>query len=97
MKTETTESAKMKVFPKGQVVIPASLRKKYKIDIGDHIDVISGPDGILLKPAEKKEKKTSLTASLFGIFYKHSLKKEDINRSDISIATEDGFTEGWKE
>ena len=35
----TKESIKMKVFPKGQVVIPVSLRKKYQIEIGDQIDV----------------------------------------------------------
>ena len=29
----TKESTKMKVFPKGQVVIPVALRKKYQIVI----------------------------------------------------------------
>ena len=33
MTAEAKESVKMKVFPKGQVVIPVSLRKKYHIDI----------------------------------------------------------------
>ena len=97
MKTDTNESVKMKVFPKGQVVIPASLRKKYQIDIGDQIDVLSGPDGILLKPAGKEKKETSLTDLLFGIFNKYSLKKQDLGRADISRATEDGFLEGWEE
>ena len=44
MGTGTKETIKMKVFPKGQVVIPVSLRKKYQIDIGDRIDVISKSD-----------------------------------------------------
>ena len=34
MGAETKESIKMKVFPKGQIVIPVSLRKKYQIEIG---------------------------------------------------------------
>ena len=97
METDTNESIKMKVFPKGQVVIPSSLRKKYHIDIGDQIDVISGPDGILLKPSGKGKKETSLTETLFGIFNKYSLKKQDIGHADISKATEDGFLEGWEE
>lgn len=97
MTSEIIESVKMKVFPKGQVVIPAPLRKRYQIDIGDQIDAISGPDGILLKPSIKEQKVTSLTDSLFGIFNKYSLKKQVISRADISRATEDGFIEGWKE
>jgi len=97
MKPGTIESTKMKVSSKGQVVIPAPLRIKYNIDIGDQIDVISGPDDILLKPATKGHKETSLTESLFGIFNKYSFKKHNINSADISKATEDGFLEGWKE
>ena len=49
----------MKVFPKGQIVIPIALRKKYHIEIGDQLDVISSRDGILLKPVPKKNKKNS--------------------------------------
>jgi len=55
MRTVAKKSFKMKVIPKGQVVIPVSLRKKYQIDIGDQIDVVSAPDGILLKPIPKKK------------------------------------------
>jgi AbrB family looped-hinge helix DNA binding protein len=52
----TKETIKMKVFPKGQVVIPVSLRKKYQIDIVDRLDVISKSDGILLKPLPKENR-----------------------------------------
>ena len=62
-------SVKRKVFPKGQIVIPVGLRKKYHIEIGDHIDVIPKADGILLKPLPQKERKKSLTDFLFGVIY----------------------------
>ena len=55
MGATSKESLKRKVFPKGQIVIPAALRKKYHIEIGDHIDVIPKADGILLRPLPKKE------------------------------------------
>ena len=59
MSDHSKESFKMKVFPKGQVVIPVSLRKKYHIAIGDQIDVVTAPEGILLKPLPKESRKKS--------------------------------------
>lgn len=91
------ESFTMKVFPKGQVIIPVALRKKYNIEIGDQIDVISAPDGIYLKPTSKKNKKESLTDRLFGIFSEYASGKQKLSKNDIAKATETGFTEGWKE
>ncbi len=85
----------MKVFPKGQVVIPVSLRKKYQIEIGDRIDVIAELDGILLKPQPKEKKQRSLTERLFGIFRDYASGKSKPNKTDIKKATEAGFTEGW--
>ena len=95
MSTATKETIKMKVFPKGQVVIPVSLRKKYKIDIGDRIDVISKADGILLKPLTKENIQRSLTEKLFGIFSDHAAEKTRPTKTDIEKATEAGFIEGW--
>jgi len=97
MSTSTKESFKMKVFPKGQVVIPVSLRKKYHIDIGDQIDLISAPDGILLKPLPKKTGQRSLTEQLFGIFSSYASGKSKPTKADIDKATETGFAEGWTE
>ena len=37
---KSKKEIKMKIFPKGQVVIPVELRRKYHIEIGDHINVI---------------------------------------------------------
>ncbi len=91
----TKESIKMKVFPKGQVVIPVALRKKYHIEIGDQIDVIADSDGILLKPLPKEKSQRSLTERLFGIFRAYASGKSEPTKADIEKATEDGFAEGW--
>ena len=95
MSAGSKESIKMKVFPKGQVVIPINLRKKYHIDIGDQLDVISSKDGILLKPVPKESKKNSLTDQLFGIFGKYARQISKITKKDLIVATETGFTKGW--
>jgi AbrB family looped-hinge helix DNA binding protein len=98
MRTTSKETAiKMKVFPKGQVVIPISLRKKYNIDIGDHVDVIPGSDGILLKPVTKEQAKESFTKQLFGMFGKYAEQKPVLDKTDIDKSTEAEFVKGWIE
>lgn len=89
------ESMKMKVFPKGQIVIPVALRKKYHIEIGDRVDIISKANGIFLKPVPKKETKKSLTDSLFGMFGKYAKGKPELKKADINRATEAGFIREW--
>ena len=96
MGTDAKESIKMKVFQKGQVVIPVALRKKYLIEIGDQIDVVPSPEGILLKPLSKKNGRKSLTEQLFGIFSGYASQKSKPTKADIKKATETGFTKGWK-
>jgi len=96
MSATSKESVKRKVFPKGQIVIPVALRKKYHIEIGDHINVIPQADGILLKPMPKKERERSLTDSLFGMFRKYAKGKAKLKKTDITMATEAGFIEGWE-
>ena len=96
MASTSKESIIRKVFPKGQIVIPVALRKKYHIDIGDHVDVIPKADGILLKPVPKKEEKKSMTDSLFGMFRKYAKGKPKLKKTDISKATKAGFVEGWE-
>ncbi|RZB35124.1 MAG: hypothetical protein SRB1_00892 [Desulfobacteraceae bacterium Eth-SRB1] len=95
MSATLKEAVKRKVFPKGQIVIPVALRKKYSIEIGDHVGVIPQADGILLKPMPKKEKK-SLTDSLFGIFGKYTKGKPKLKKADVNKATKAGFIEAWK-
>ena len=87
---------KMKVFPKGQVVIPISLRKKYHIEIGDHIEIIPGEDGILLKPGRRRRAdQASLTNQLFGIFQNYVRTKPLIKETEINKATESEFMKRW--
>ena len=88
------ELVKMKVFQKGQVVIPVSLRKKYEIRIGDQIDIVPKADGILLKPAPKKVASESLTEQLFGVFNTYAVGKSKLTKKDINKAVERGFTGG---
>jgi len=90
------ETIKMKVFPKGQVVIPISLREKYHIEIGDQIDVIPESKGILLKPGLKETNKRSMTDRLFGIFSAYAAGKPAPKKKDVQRAVETGFAEGWK-
>jgi len=95
MSTNSKESIKMKVFPKGQIVIPIALRKKYHIEIGDQLDVIPSQDGILLKPVPKKNKENSLTKQLFGVFGKYAHQTPNITKKDVITATETEFVKGW--
>jgi len=97
MHTNSKDSVKMKVFPKGQVVIPAALRKKYQIDIGDQIEAFSKPEGIFLKPVSKDREKVSMTEQLFGLFSEYASKNKQLSKEKIARATGAGFREGWKE
>jgi len=96
MGATSKESVKRKVFPKGQIVIPVGLRKKYHIEIGDQLDVIPKADGILLKAVPKKEGEKSLTDCLFGMFGKYAKGKPKLKKADINRATEAGFIEDWE-
>ena len=55
MPSKVNETITMKVFPKGQVVIPVSLRKRYNIDIGDQVQAIPSNEGILLRQRRKRD------------------------------------------
>lgn len=96
MGATSKESVKRKVFPKGQIIIPVALRRKYHIDIGDHVDMIPKADGILLKPMLKKEGKRSMTDCLFGMFRKYAKGKPKLKKADINRATEAGLIKGWE-
>ena len=88
---------KMKVFQKGQVVIPSFLRRKYHLEIGDQITIVPTEEGILLKPSLKKADQRSLTKRLFGVFHNYAIQKKTIKKQEITAATENGFIEGWGE
>ena len=93
---ENSENAiKMKIFQKGQVVIPVELRRKYQLEIGDVINVTPTDEGILLKPSLKKVKKESLTDQLYGIFSANAKNRSGITKKDIAKTTINGFLSGW--
>lgn len=85
----------MKIFPKGQVVIPVALRKHYEIEIGDYIEVQPTDEGILLKSRRDTGSKQSLTEKLYGIFSKQAGRPKSLSKRSINKATDTGFTEGW--
>jgi AbrB family looped-hinge helix DNA binding protein len=87
----------LKVFPKGQVVIPIALRKTYDINIGDQLEAIPENEGILLKPNRHKLIRGSLTDRLFGLFNKYAISKPEPDKKDIIQAFEKGITEGYRE
>ena len=41
----------VQISPKGQVLIPKKIRDKYGVIQGGKVQLIEGPDGILVKPA----------------------------------------------
>ncbi len=96
MSSRIADTINMKVFPKGQIVIPVSLRKKYNIDIGDKIEVTPTRDGIFLRPSPKSKKRESLTDNLFGVFRDYAEKALGVDKNEILKATENGFSEGWE-
>jgi AbrB family looped-hinge helix DNA binding protein len=95
MPAKPHKTMKMKIFPKGQVVIPIELRRKHHLEIGDQLQVISTDEGILLKSSPEKRSKRSLTDQLFGIFKKEAEIKSTLTKKDIQKATETSFTKGW--
>ena len=96
MSESLKKSLKMKVFAKGQVVIPIYLREKYHIEIGDQIEVIPTEEGILLKSESKGDGPKSKTDQLYGIFRQYARGKKKLEKKDIKSVTERGFSERWK-
>ncbi len=95
MSTKVIDTRIMKVFPKGQIVIPVSLRKKYNIAIGDQIEIIPSRDGLFLKPSSKTSQRETMTDRLFGVFREYGEKKQSLGKKEISETTADGFNKGW--
>lgn len=63
----------MKVFAKGQVVIPAHIRKRLGIGIGEHIEVsLNEPRGIIELSRVRSHEAQALAGSLAGYRRKKS-------------------------
>jgi AbrB family looped-hinge helix DNA binding protein len=88
---------RLKVFAKGQVVIPLSLRKAYHIEIGDQVEISPAEDGLLLRSTSESKKRNSLTDQLFGVFSEYARKKAELDKKHIGASTEKGFCEKWQE
>ena len=96
MPPEIEKDYRIKVFQKGQVVIPIGLRRRYGINIGDQVDAVPTADGILIRPDPSRSTSASGTDRLFGIFtaYRDHLSAEP-TREEIADATETGFAREW--
>ncbi len=77
----------------GQVVIPARLRKKYKINIGDRVNVIEKGDGIKTVPVESDN---DTVESLVGVFSKY-VDNGKIDEESVNKATDGYFMESAKD
>ena len=97
MQENVKRSKKMKVFPKGQVIIPVELRRKYNINIGDRIEFITFQDGILLKPLRQKTNHQSSTDELYGMLHAYAKKEKFPEKGTVNEATESEFAAGWTE
>lgn len=87
----------MKIFQKGQVVIPADLRRRYNINTGDQIEFLTLQDGILLKPFKHRPKDRTLTEELFGMLSSYAAKGNLPDKETVEKTTESGFLTGWSE
>ena len=78
----------MKVFNKGQVVIPVAVRKEFGIEIGDMLDVVADRDEncIRLKRVDGMESK-----KLAGSLAKYSRRKKFPSRHEIKKTLVEGI------
>jgi AbrB family looped-hinge helix DNA binding protein len=79
--TVVTIAREVVVTRKGQTTIPASIRKKYRIEQGTRLEVIDTKEGILLKP-----KKTIW--DMIGAF-SDSITADEIDRQLDKLRHED--------
>ncbi len=83
---------KAKVFNKGQIVIPAALRKAFGIEIGGKVELIVMKDGIKIVPVRRKVS----VKSLAGVFKKYAKNKKFPTEKEIEKITEKWFSERLK-
>lgn len=80
---------KIKVFNKGQVVIPSTLRKRYGIEIGGNVEILDEKEGIRIIPIKNEGR----IEKFQGIFSKYA-KSAVLTKKNIEKSTEKGFVEG---
>ncbi len=79
---------KAKVFNKGQIVIPAALRKAFGIEIGGNVELIVMKDGIKIVPVKRKR----TAKSLAGVFKNYAKNKKIPSEREIEKITEEEFS-----
>ena len=71
---------KMKIGPKGQLVIPKDLREEFGISPGDHVIVHDNPDGILVRKLREDSvkvfEKIAKSGPKVGKVNLHSIEEE---------------------
>ena len=82
---------RMKIYNKGQVVIPAELRKKYNMVVGDYVEVELDENCIKLMPVQNVD----VVDALFGAL-RNTSRQDVINDLVIDKIAEDELIRGWK-
>ena len=82
---------RMKIYNKGQVVIPAELRKKYNMVVGDYVEVVLDENCIKLVPVQNVD----VVDALFGSL-RNTNCQDVTNDSVINKIVEDELIRGWK-
>ena len=82
---------RMKIYNKGQVVIPAELRKKYNMVVGDYVEVELDENCIKLMPVQS----VGVVDALFGAL-RNTSRQDVINDLVIDKIAEDELIRGWK-
>ena len=80
----------VKVFNKGQVVIPVRIRRKYGIEIGKYVEITEDKYGLKIVPVDDHVEVKDL-AGVFADYKNNVFSKENIEK-----ATEDYFVESFK-
>ena len=78
----------MKVFNKGQVVIPVTIRKEIGIEIGDILDVVVDGKEKCIKLKKAGDMKSQ---KLAGSLSKYNLRKRFPSRKEMKKALEEGI------
>jgi AbrB family looped-hinge helix DNA binding protein len=81
----------MKVFNKGQIVIPVALRRELGVEPGDMIDLTIDKKERCLK---LKKPEQSVSSELAGALSQYNKRKDFPSKSEINDALADGLTDG---
>jgi AbrB family looped-hinge helix DNA binding protein len=78
----------MKVFNKGQVVIPAAIRRKFGIGVGDYLEVTLDPDRESIRLTKPE---TTHSDALAGSLARYGRKRTFPTKAEMRKALEKGL------